>query len=125
MVANRYNQNMKTVNSMSNLSLDWNGYGAKPIPSAVIDNCITLLNGLEREAQPHGIFPTARETIQFEYYMPDKSYLEFEIYEDRITVLKVPRRIYSSAIQFEFPITQRSSLDKVYDIAREFVTTAA
>lgn len=122
MTTNRYNQNVKTVNSMSNLSPDWNGYGAEPIPRIVIDNCITLLNGLEPEIQPHYIFPTARQTIQFEYHMPDKSYLEFEIYPDRITVLKVPRRIYSSAIQLEFPITKQN---KVYDIARKFVTQAA
>ena len=109
-------QNIQTLSEIGKLDTDWNGYGAAPIPQAVLERSLFLLNSLETAGQPQHIYPTGRRTIQFEYDFSDRSYLEFEIYEDRITMLWVPRRKYNSAIQLEF-----SELSQVPILVRRFV----
>lgn len=52
-------------------------------------------NILENIVEQPEIFPTANNSIQMEYELIDNSYLEFEIFEDKIICLEVPQRNYS------------------------------
>lgn len=51
-----------------------------------------LLNAVEVLKQLPGqpdIFPTFRDSVQFEYEEPDGEYLEFEVFEDKIGVFSI------------------------------------
>ena len=50
-------------------------------------------NILENIVEQPEIFPTANNSIQMEYELIDNSYLEFEIFEDKIICLEVPNDI--------------------------------
>lgn len=89
--------NLKKLNHISKLQYDWNGYGAEAIPYQVIALSINIILMLDEQPE---IYPTARQTIQMEYELPDESYLEFEIYANQITVLEVPKRNYSLAKKY-------------------------
>lgn len=101
---------MRIIDEIQNLHDDWNGYNAPPIPQSVLTLCRDIVMILD--PQPN-IFPTARRTIQMEYELSDRSYLEFEIYPDHITVLEVPQRNYSSAIQKSIASTNYQSLSQI------------
>lgn len=78
---------------------DWNGYGAKRFTSTLVEKCQSIFCVLP--VAPH-IYPTGRQSIQFQYELPDRSYLEFEIFEKRTMCLLVPQRQYSRAETKEF-----------------------
>ena len=63
------------------------------------------------------IFPTGRQSIQLQYELADRSYLEFEIFEEKVSCLEVPKRRYSDARTFEFPI---SETQRIKEIVKEF-----
>lgn len=88
-------KNIEQIKMISSLEFDWNGYGSPPVPESVINLSIDIINTLD--IQPE-IFPTARKSIQFEYHKKDKSYLEFEIYESKITILIVEKRDYDKSV---------------------------
>ena len=87
---------LKTIKDISKLEFDWNGYGANPINKKAIKLSKDIIMILD--VQPD-IFPTARQSIQMEYRTENGSYLEFEIFEDKITTLEVPHRNYNKNIQ--------------------------
>ena len=92
-----------------NLEYNWNGYGANPIQETLVNRCWLICTKLR--IQPL-ISPTARNSIQFEYELEDKSYLEFEIYRDKITVLIVEKREYNKAIEFNLKALDKDSIIK-------------
>lgn len=53
---------------------------------------------------PERVVSTARKTIQLEYELPDKSYLEVEVGATHIQVLEVPKREYSKALEATIPV---------------------
>lgn len=67
------------IHSFKNLENGWNGDKAKAIPTSVIENALMMLPDVPKDGLK--IFPTGRESIQFEYDNGDKS-LEIGIYED-------------------------------------------
>jgi hypothetical protein len=71
------------LEDLRNLPKDWNGYGADPIPNELIDICEVIYAKLEPKPK---VFPTARNSIQFEYEMLSGKYLEFEIFAHEISV---------------------------------------
>ncbi|PAF35562.1 hypothetical protein CHH58_16020 [Terribacillus saccharophilus] len=75
-------ENVQLINSFRNLKYDWNNNGAEPFRSGLLDITIDLVKRLD--VQPD-VFPTARDSIQFEYE-DDEIYLEFEIFEDRAEI---------------------------------------
>ena len=100
------------------LKQNWNGYHAAPIPHKIINLCRDIVK--ELPIQPE-IFPTCRKTIQMQYELDTKDYLEFEIYENKISVLKVPLRKYDMLIEFDIDICQKSEL---IHIVNDFVHEA-
>ena len=77
-------QNLERLNEFSLLQKGWNGYDADPPDGIVIHKARQLLWELLRY-QPE-VFPTARNSIQFEYEKIDGGYLEVEIFSDRYGV---------------------------------------
>lgn len=77
--------NIRKVLDYRNLEDNWNGYGAKVISDKVITLAIKIINKLED--QSFSVYPVARNSIQIEYNLDDGSYLEFEIFEDKISLL--------------------------------------
>ena len=82
--------NLTKLKEISSLKYNWNGNGATPFSSKFIDRIRIILNYIE--IQPE-IFPTACNSIQFEYDGPNNSYLELEIREDKkeISIFKINR----------------------------------
>lgn len=76
------------LDEIGRLTYDWNGYQAEPFSQRLIDKCKEILLCLQ--AAP-SIYPTGRKSIQFQYRTDDNSYLEFEIFEDKVCGLWVPR----------------------------------
>lgn len=64
--------------SYKDLPDNWNGNGAVSISCNIIKRAITLLSEIEFIPE---IFPTARNTVQFEFDKND-NYLEIEIFSD-------------------------------------------
>lgn len=78
---NALQRNIVKVSSFASLPHNWNYNGAEKISQDVIQNATELLKHLRIQPQ---IFPTGRNSIQFEYEKKDGDYLEFEIYADKI-----------------------------------------
>lgn len=102
------------LKEISYLKYDWNGYQAQPFQSRLIKKCKRILQELNHVPQ---IFPTARNSIQFEYELEDGSYLEFEIYLDKTHYLEIPKRDYSNCISED--ITENEK-ERVRQLTREF-----
>ena len=61
------------------LQNNWNGNGAESFSKAILATAKSII--LQLSVQPH-IFPTARDSIQFEYENALGDYLEFELFEN-------------------------------------------
>jgi len=70
-------KNLALLKSFRDLEYNWNDNGADPFDPSLIYRCIERLNLLP--VQPD-IFPTARDSIQYEYERDNGEYLEIEIY---------------------------------------------
>ena len=106
---------MDTLLDIQNLGPNWNGYGGKEFSLEVISlarDIITLLGVYQPE-----IYPTGRGTVQMQYELADRSYLEFEIYSDHIEMLEVPQRIYENAKTGTIPADE---CYKLKSIAKNF-----
>ena len=68
--------NLNRLNSISELKDDWNGNGAPAFDDSVIEKVRALL--VKLTIQPE-IFPTALQTIQFEYDNSRRDHMEIEI----------------------------------------------
>lgn len=84
--------NLKKLKEISDLKDNWNDNNAKKFSPELIS---IVKNILENIVEQPEIFPTANNSIQVEYELIDNSYLEFEIFEDKIICLEVPQRNYS------------------------------
>ena len=73
----------KLMESFKDLEYGWNGDSAKPIPDSVIKASQEILVSISSKLPE--IYPTGRESIQFEYDKNGKS-LEIEIFEDRFEI---------------------------------------
>lgn len=93
--SNVYN-NLRKLNNIELFKENWNGYNAKPFSDSLIKKCKEIVLKIPDDLQP-SIFPTGRSSIQMQYELADNSYLEFEIFLDKIVFLEVPKREYSKA----------------------------
>lgn len=76
--------NINTILSFKKFESNWNGNGAEPFSVAIIQKAFDFINSSELKFQPN-VFPTARQSIQFEYEKSNGNYLEIEIFEDRFS----------------------------------------
>lgn len=105
-------KSIKRLRDIESLAPDWNGYGARSFSGALIDKCERIVSSLS--VQPL-IYPTGRGSIQFQYELGDRSYLEFEIYETKTMCLQVPKRIYSEAIELELVDSEDERIKEIVD----------
>lgn len=84
----KFSEGVLQLNYISNLTKNWNGNNADSFSKNLIKKCKIILQSLEYEPN---IFPTSRDTIQFEYEKPNGEYLEFEIYDESIKFFKIDK----------------------------------
>ena len=68
------------------------------------------------------IFRTFENSIHLQFETTDKSYLEFEIFEERMTCMMVPQRDYDKA---SYPEVSLDDIKEVNRIVGEFYRGAA
>lgn len=86
--------NLERLEDIARLDSDWNGYGAKPFSRTLIADVRNIIPYLSKQPE---IFPTGRNSIQLEYHLSDESYLEFEVFEDKIVGMQVSGTDYDNA----------------------------
>lgn len=101
---------LNTINEISKLSYNWNGNNADPFSESLVKKSINVLNSLEHEPE---IYPTACNSIQFEYEKESGEYLEFEIFENYINVYM----IHDDESEEEFT---ENDIDKIKKLVNEF-----
>ena len=69
---------LRRLSEISSLKDGWDGNGASAFSTKLIEKVNRIL--LFLDVQPE-VFPTADDSIQLEYDGPNKSYLEFQIFE--------------------------------------------
>lgn len=106
--------NVDRLDEIGKLRYDWNGYGAQGFSETLIETCKKLFHLLPVAPK---IYPTGRQSIQFQYELIDKSYLEFEIFEEKIICLQVPQRKYSEARVVELRVFET---ERVKEIVGDF-----
>jgi hypothetical protein len=82
----KLDSNKEKLNHFKNLELNWNFSNALPFTQTLITKVENLLEHLT--VQPK-IFPTGRQSIQFEYEKTNGDYLEFEVFEDSVIYLLI------------------------------------
>lgn len=105
-------KSVKRLRDIEELDYDWNGYKAKPFSSTLIDKCEKIVKVLSKQPL---IYPTGRNSIQLQYELSDRSYLEFEIFENKTMCLHVPKRIYSEAIELELTDSEDKQIKEIVD----------
>uniref|UniRef100_UPI0040577811 hypothetical protein n=1 Tax=Acetatifactor sp. TaxID=1872090 RepID=UPI0040577811 len=87
-------ENLDRINDIRKLEDNWNGYDSKAINDTVIAMAEEVIRSISYQPK---LYPTGRDSIQMQYELNDRSYLEFEIFADKIVCMKVPQRVYSKA----------------------------
>lgn len=75
----RLNENKSCLSEIAALKDNWNGNGASSFQRQLLQTASGLIDTLAHQPD---IFPTARDSIQFEYETPEGDYLEFELFEN-------------------------------------------
>lgn len=87
------------------------------VSEKVIDNALLIVFDLSDQPS---IFKTSRNSIHMQFEKEDRSYLEFEVFENRVTCMMVPKRDYSQA---EFPDVSLDNRTKIIRIVGDFYGT--
>ena len=77
-------QMIQRIESFSQLGENWNAYGASSFSAEVIKRARSLADDISCEAK---VFPTGRDSIQFEFDSIPGKYLEIEVFSDHYAVL--------------------------------------
>ncbi len=78
-------ENLRILESFKTLKNNWDGYNAPEIDFYLIEKCKEIISSYTLHTQPD-IFPTGRNSIQFEYESDNGKYLEIEIYLDKLSM---------------------------------------
>lgn len=104
--------NLKLINSLREFKENWNGYDGKGFTKELCDFSADIIKKLDEKDQPK-VFPTGRESIQFEYEKENGEYLEFEIYS--------PKRIEMFRILENQPeLEKHVDLEELEELVKEF-----
>lgn len=107
-------KNLDRLYEISQLKENWNGYDSKAISEEIIKISEVIVKNIC--VQPM-IYPTGRSTIQMQYELNDGSYLEFEIFEEKIVCMEVLQRIYTKA---SFVTIEGNDIESINKIVKEF-----
>lgn len=83
---NDLKENRKKIEGFKKLGYNWNNANANKFNFEFIDMISSKLSSIQ--IQPK-IFPTGRDSLQFEYEKENGDYLEFEIFENHINFLLI------------------------------------
>lgn len=108
-------ENIDTLFEIQELEDNWNQYGAKKFDSSLIIKCIKFVNKLDLDYQPE-IFPSAQNSIHFEFKPDEDHYLGIIFFIDRI---KLYKRIGDTKIYKE-NISEAQALDEIKKFRQEF-----
>ena len=105
-------ENFERLDEIAVLNNNWNGYGAKPISSTLINKIRLLL--LELPIQPE-LFPSTRDSIQLEYDIGD-NHIEIEIFNnDNVEVMETDGAGHFVQNSFAYRSTKvREVVDEFY-----------
>lgn len=106
--------NLDRLSEISKLSRNWDGHNSAQINSTVIENARTFIKKIYKQPV---VFPTGRNSIQMQYELTDNSYLEFEIFGNKVLCMKVPKRVYANATFEKFDNLQ---MERANEIVKEF-----
>ena len=70
-------ENIRRLNSFLYLKQNWNNNNANPFNNKLIDKAFNILTSLNYSPE---VFPSGRDSIQFEFEKDNGDYLEFEIF---------------------------------------------
>lgn len=104
------NASLRTLTQIQNLEHDWDGDAGEAIPEEVIILSKSIVMSLKYQPE---IYPTKRRTVQMQYETADRSYLEFEVYADRIEMLSVPQRKYENAVESTIRAANYYEMDSI------------
>lgn len=112
--------NLQKIESMTALQNNWNGNGGLPFPKKDIAFFKKVIHNLKTQPK---LYPTGRVSLFLEYELSDRSYLGIELFLGRVTIVKIPQRIYSEATTFSFNSNIiehiNKEVDHFYEIAKE------
>ena len=77
-------QMIQRIESFSQLGENWNAYGASSFSPEVLQRARSLVEDIVYKAK---VFPTGRNSIQFEFDSIPGKYLEIEVFSDHYAVL--------------------------------------
>lgn len=80
------NRCTKRLDDIFNLKDNWNGNGASHFEASIILKCKEIIKLLPIEPE---IYPTANDSIQLEYEKKDGAYLEFDVFDNVVVMLKI------------------------------------
>lgn len=100
--------NKRRLEAFNALDDNWNGYGASPLSSELIQKIEFMIENME--IQP-SIFPTGRDSIQLEWRKGADNLLEVEIFENG----DVEYFLKKSELEQEGSILDDSISEKVYE----------
>lgn len=107
-------KNLEKLSYIATFKENWNGYAAVPLSKLLINEVRNILLNLSEQPD---LFPTARGSIQIEYELKDKSYLEFEIFEDKIVVMQILQENYDNA---QFWDLSCNDIEQINEIINKF-----
>lgn len=104
--------NLERLENIVELETDWNGYGAEPFSTTLVDEVKNIILNLNEQPE---IFPTGRNSIQLEYHLPDESYLELEVFEDKVVAMQVSGTDYDNAQFWEVATDDVAQIRNITD----------
>ena len=84
------------------------------VSEKVIDNALKMVFHMKKQPE---LFKTFENSIHMQFELSDDSYLEFEVFENRITCMLVPQRKYEEAT---FSVLQLDNMEEMNKIIGEF-----
>lgn len=106
--------NLKKLDSFLLYKENWNGYGALPLSEKLISKMRGIIFALNYQPE---VFPTACDSIQFEYEKEDGEYLEFELYDNGIIkTFKMDKYGNESTEEYDFDFSKvNEEISKFYE----------
>lgn len=83
-----FEENIKRLNIMSSMEIDWDGYCGKSFSESAIILFKNIINQLNYQTE---ILPTNFGGMGLIYRKLDDSYMEFEVFEDRVEMIYIPQ----------------------------------
>ena len=103
-------ENLDRLNKIADFKDNWNGYGAIHFSSELIDKAKNILLNLHEQPD---LFPTAQPSIQLEYERNDESYLEINIFEDKISIMQILQEDYDKARFWDLSFDDIEQINKI------------